>query len=414
MKFQAKAADLNAALDIVEIVKPRPITPQGGSGYLFVVRGETCYVYSRDSLRVARADFPVTDVEGEGAFIYPADYVGGFRFLQDEVLTFEAVSDGDLHTVRYTSLGGAASERTSYDPKLMVGCDRDVDAATDGRTFHVAILREAIGLAKPFLASPQDNKAEDQYKALQVFDDSNEAWSRGDGTLFAANNPQALYFYCDAFKGKLLGLHSQHLPAVTAFLGKCEGDVTIKKGTNMTFAINEKGDILGWTHHAKSHQRYGYYSLKSDKFVIDVPVRAVVNALRYTKTELDAKRDKIRVNYTANTNELSFNVVEGNAKAKSFPVPVQPKDGSEADNFTFAVNIDHFLALFDGAKGDRLELRVTILPVDERRAKEQAMVRTLDEFLIDASGKVIGGSGVENQPENAYRCRVTRFTPSKD
>jgi len=414
MKFQVKAADLNAALDIVSIVPPRAITPQGGSGYLFVVKDDVCRVYSRDSLRVARADFTVTDVEGEGSFIYPADYVEGFRFLQDEVLTFEAISSDDTHVVKYTSRSGAESERSSYDPKLMADCDKEIEAAINERTFSVAFLREAISMGKPFLADQKDSKADDHYKAMQIFDDSNEAWSKGDGTLFAADGTQAFYFYCDAFKGKSLGLHSLHLPCMTSFLSKCEAEVTIKTGQNMTFAIDSKGRILGWAHHTKAPQKYSYYALKNDKYVFDIPVRPIVNALKYTATELDAKRDKIRLNFSAANNELSFNVVEGNVKAKSFPVPIVPKDGSESKDFSFAVNLYRMIDLIDGAKGDRLELRFTILPADERRPKDQAMIRTIDEFLLNNEGKVIGGSGVETQPENTTRCRVTRFMPSKD
>ena len=414
MKFQAKAADLNAALDIVSIVPPRPITQQGGAGYLFVVQGSTCYVYTRDALRVARADFPIEGVEGEGAFIYPADYIQGFRFLQDEVLTFEAVSEGDVHTVKYTSRSGAGAERTSYDPKLMAAFGKDVDSATNERTFAVPLLREAISLAKPFLAKPQDNKAEDHYKAIQIFDASNEAWAKGDGSLYAADGTQAFYFYCEAFKGKGLGLHGQHLGFVTSFLAKCDGDVTIKTGQNMTFAIDSKGRVLGWAHHAKTHQKYSYYALRNDKFVFDVPVRALVNALKYTGTELDAKRDKIRLTYSSDNNELSFTVIEGNSKAKSFPVPVSPKEGSETRDFSFSVNLYHFIDLLEGAKGDRLEMRVTLLLADDRHPKDRAMIRTIDEFLLDKDGRVVGGSGVEKQPENSYQCRVTRFMPSKD
>lgn len=414
MKFTAKAADINSALEIVRIVDPRPITPQGGKGFLFVVRGTTCYVYSRDSLRVARADFPVTDPDGDGSFIYPAAYVNGFSFLQDEVLTFEAKSEGDVHTVSYSALSGASSDRTSYDPKLMASCDKDVEAATDERTYPVAILREAIRYAKPFLAEPQDNKAEDQHKTVQIFDGSDEAWARGNGTLFAANSTVALYFFCDAFKDRPFAVHGEHLSALTAFFAKCDQTVSIKTGKNMTFATDTKGRVLGWTHHSKKYLKFGYYALKNDNYVFDVPVRALVNSLRYTATELDPKRDKIRVNYTAASNELQFTVVEGNAKAKSFPVPIIAKEGSSPEDFSFAANLYHFINLLDGAKGDRIELRVLILKPDERRPKQQAMARTLDEFLLDGDGKVVGGSGVEEQPKDTYRCRVTRFMPSKD
>ena len=414
MKFQAKAADLNAALDVVSLVPPRPITPQGGSGYLFVVRGQVCYVYSRDSLRVARAQFPLENVEGEGAFIYPADYVQGFRFLQDEVLAFEAESNGDVHTVKYTSRSGASSERTSYDPRLMASCDKDIEAATLERTFPVGILREAISLSKSFLAKPQDTRAEEQYKALQVFDASNEAWAKGDGTLFAATGTQAFYFFCEAFKGKGLNIHGQHLPVVSSFLAQCGSEVTIRTGQNMTFAMDGPGRVLGWAHHSKVHQKYAYYALKNDKVVFDVPVRALVNALKYTGTELGAKRDKIRLTFSAASSELVFTVIEGNAKATSFPVPVAVKEGSETKDFSFGVNLHHLLDLLEGAKGDRLEMRVLLMPADERRPKDTAMLRTIDEFLIDTDGKVLGGRGVDTQPENTFQCRVTRYMPSKD
>ena len=414
VKFQVAASDLTAALSVVSILTPRPITPNGKAGYLFVVRDGLCYVYSRDSLRVARAHFPVQEVDGEGSFIYPSEYIKGFQFLQDDVLTFTAVSDGDTHTVKFTSRSGAGSERTSYDPKLMAVCDKDVESAKKERSFPVYVLREAIGVAKPFLSEPQDNRVDEQYKALQIFDDSNESRSKGDGTLYAANGTKALYFYCDAFKGKGLGLHGQHLGPVTSFLAKCEGEVQIKSGQNMTFAVDEKGRVLGWAHHTKTYQKYSYYALKNDTYVFDLPVRAVLSALKYMETELDSKRDKLRLSYVAASNELLFSVVEGDSKATSFPVPVSPREEAATEDFTFSVNLYNMLDLIQGAKGDKIELRVCILPADERRPRAVAMFRTIDEFLLDADGKVVGGSGVETQPEGSFRCRVTRFSPSKD
>lgn len=414
VKFQANAADLNAALGVVSILTPRPITPNGKAGYLFVVRDGNCYIYSRDSLRVARAHFPVAEVESEGSFIYPAEYIKGFQFLQDEVLTFEATSDGDTHMVKFTARSGAGSERASYDPQLMSVCDKDIEAAKNERSFPVAVFREAISVAKPFLSEPQDNRVEDQYKALQIFDDSNDAWAKGDGTLYAANGTQAFYFYSDAFKGKGLGLHGQHLGPVMSFLAKCEGDVQIKSGQNMTFAIDGQGRVLGWAHHTKSYQKYTYYALKNDTYVFDLPVRAVVNALKYTATELEPKRDKIRLSYLASSQELLFTVVEGSSKAKSFPVPVNPREEAATEDFSFSVNLFHLLDLIQSAKGDKIEFRVCVLPADERRPRAVAMFRTIDEFLLDKDGKVVGGSGVETQPEGSFRCRVTRFSPSKD
>ncbi len=64
--FKVRASDLNAALDVVKIVSPRPFDKQGSAGYLFVIRGEVGYVYSRDAQHVARAEFPLVEVDGEG------------------------------------------------------------------------------------------------------------------------------------------------------------------------------------------------------------------------------------------------------------------------------------------------------------------------------------------------------------
>lgn len=414
MKFKVNASDLNEALDIVSIVPPRPITPQGGTGYLFIVRDGTCHVYSRDTLQVSRASFPIFDVEGDGSFIYPADKIAGFRFLQDEVLSFEASSEGDTHIVKYTSPSGANSERTTHDPRLMVACDKDVEGATNARSFPVSILREAISMSKQFLPEAKDPKVEDHYKAIQLFDDSNEAWSRGDGSLFSADGSQAFYFYCDAFKGKPFSLHVQHLPNVLSFFSKCEGEVTIKTGQNMTFAVDSKDRVIGWTHHTKTHQKYSYYALKNDRLIFDVPVRTLVNALKYMGVELDGSRDKIRIHFSTAKSEVSFTAVDAKAKVASFFVPVVPKEGSEERDFTFSINLNHLLGLFSSAKGDRIELRITVMPADERRPKDMAMIRTLDEFLLNSDGKVVGGSGVEKQPENTYQCRVTRFMPSMD
>ncbi len=414
MKFQVNAADLNDALDVVSIVTPRPPTPQGKPCYLFIVRGENCYVYSRDSLTVSRAVFPIINSDGDGSFIYPAEHVAGFRYLQDEVLEFETFVNGDTHVVKYTSRSGAESERTSYDPRLLSDCDKDIEESVNERSFPVALLRESISLAKPFLAKANDGKVDDHYKTLQIFDASNEAWAKGDGSLYAADGVQAFYFQCDAFKGKPLAVHTHSLASVVSFLSKAEGEVTVKTGQKMTFVTDSKGRVLGWQHHTKTHQKYSYYALKNDKFVFDLPVRALVNAAKFTATELDEKRDKIRLSYNAAQNEMTFTVIEGNVKFKAFPVPIVPKEGSASEDFSFAVNLYHFIELMESAKGDRLEFRVTVIPADERRPKAQGMLRTIDEFLLDKDGKVAGGSGVETQPENTYRCRVTRFVSSKD
>ena len=168
IRFKTQASELNAALAIVGTVTPRPITPQGGSGYLFVVRGDRCYLYSRDTLRVARADFPIEPIEGEGAFIYPAENIGLLDRAGDGEITFTATVDGENNKVAFQATSGAKDSRSTYDPRLMSTCDKDVEAATNEKEFPVGILKEAIRQAKPFLAEESDKNAPGQRRPWEV------------------------------------------------------------------------------------------------------------------------------------------------------------------------------------------------------------------------------------------------------
>jgi hypothetical protein len=189
------------------------------------------------------------------------------------------------------------------------------------------------------------------------------------------------------------------------------GDVKIRRGQNMSFATDEMGHVLGWTHHEKTHGKYNYYALTADTFVFDVPVSAILSALKYMQSGLGSKRDKIKMTYDFKATEVAFFATEGNAETASFPVPVIPHEGSAEQDMSFFVNINHLIAVLGDAKGDRTMLRVALLPKTAQRPKETAMVRTIDTFLMDKDGKVVPGSE-ESKPEGAFLCQVTRFVPS--
>jgi hypothetical protein len=414
MKFKLNATDLIAALDVVGIVTPRPVTPQGGAGYLFVVKSDRCYVYSRDSLCVARADFPVTEVEEEGSFVYPAEYTSHLRLLEGQVLRFETeTQENDRFVVRYESSEGHKAERTSFSPQLLMTCDDDLNATTVSHTFPAAILRDGISMSRPFLAKVTDTGVEEQFKALQIFDKSKPEYAKGDAHLFASDGIKTFYFWCEAFSGKGLEVHSQHLPSFSAFLSKSGDEVTLKAGAHFTFVENSKGHVLGWPRHAKTHAKFSYYSVKNDTYVFAIDRLPLLNSIQYTRGELDSKRDKIKVSFNHERRFLQFDISEGTSKANSNPVSVRVKvkeDGQEwmaQKSWTFSVNIDHLLDLVTGVKGHEVELRVMVFPSDGNR-KDVAMFRTIDDFRLDHSGKPT----VES--EGSYKCRVTRFMPSKD
>lgn len=412
IKFKAPGGAIQAALSVVSIVAPRPITPQGGSGYLFVVRGDRCYLYSRDVTRVARADFAIERIEGEGAFIYPAENVGLLERAGDGDITFTATSEGDTHRVSFLADSGAKDSRATYDPRLMTPCDKDVESATEERVFCVGILKEALRQAKPFLLDG-DKKGGDQdrFKAAQIMDATKPDWAKGDGYLYAADGVTSIYFESEAFLGRSLHVHGQHFPALTSFLGRASGEVRVRKGQNMSFAIDDKGRVFGWAHHNAVHGRFIYYGFDADNYVFDVPVSAVLSALKYMQSGLGSKRDKIKLTYDAAQENLTFYAIEGAAETASFPVPVVPRDGCAKQDLSFFVNIHHLIAILGDAKGDRLMMRISNLPKNEVRTKDTAMVRTVDFFLMDADGKVVPGNE-DSKPEGAYLCRVTRFLPS--
>ncbi len=408
MKFRANTADLLQALGVASVVTPRPVTPQGVAGFLFVVREGRCSIYSRDAVCVARADLPISDVEGEGSFAYPASYVDAFRFVGDEV-TIEATADGERFMVRYESGSGASGEHATFDPVLLSTCDTDYDRAGQPAEFPSGLLREAIQLARPFLAKPNDTRVGDEFKGLLLFDASKPDWARGDGHLFTSNAVQAFFFHCEAFAGKGFEIHGVHLPALIAFLAKSEGPIGIRRGDNYLFASNSQGHVLGWPRHSKTHGKFSYYPLKTDKYVLAVSKAVLVNALKYTRTELDAKRDKIKIDFDPAAKSLTFGVSEGTSKARSFPVPVRPLTTQDA-GFSLSANIDHLMDLVEGVKGNEVELRIAIIEADPAKKvlKDIAMFRTVDEFQMTPEGRVV----VET--EGTYKCKVTRFVPSKD
>ena len=113
VSFKVQPAALNAALDVVKIVEPRPFTPQGASGFLFVVRKDAdgkdlCFIYSRDETRMARAHCEISDVQGEGAFILPGS-IDSFKFVENPI-TFTADCVGKA------SRGRSRARRSVWPP----------------------------------------------------------------------------------------------------------------------------------------------------------------------------------------------------------------------------------------------------------------------------------------------------------
>lgn len=419
IKFKAQASDLNAAVDMVRIVQPRAITPQGNTGYLLVVKkdeagNDVCNIYSQDALRVARASFPITDVEGKGPFIYPAQHIDTFKFVEGSG-TFTSQSEGDAFTVSYDFGKGTGGKRSTFDPRLLGTCDKELEAATNPREFPVSLLKEGMRLSQPFTAEEKDTHVEENLKTFQVFDASNPEFTKGDGYLYASTGVQAFYLFSDEFQGKPLSLHGQHFSVFAQFLAKCEGTIKVLTGANKTFAQDSKGRVIGWAHHKKTYTSFSYPKLSLDKTVLLVDKTPLLNSLSFTASELSPTRNKIRVEFDHTASALRFRVTEADSQSTSPSVNVEIPNGpdgkpmSEGRDIQTNVNIEHLVELFKNSKSEKVELRVMTVPTEN--GKEKVMLRTIDEFWLDTKGHVVGGSGIEagKEPKDAYKCKVTRI-----
>jgi len=415
IRFKCAAEDLIKALDVVSIVPPKPITPSGEMGYLFVVRGPKCYVYSRDTTKVARADFPLEEVEGEGAFIYPSN-IQGLRMLEGP-MTFETDADSEGNPIIRYRAEGATSQKTSFDHRLLTPFDKEYEAAANERSIPVGLLRVAINNAKDYVLQQKETKAEDHFKTLQVFDGTRDEWVKGNGILYASDGTQAFYFACDAFKDKGLAVHVNHIGSVIAFLARANGKVTFKTGANMTFATDETGSILGWAHHSKSHTKFSYYGTKADKYVIQVEKNLILRSLRHLRSELEKSRDKVKLTWKQgdggdDKGRFLFEVNDGKSKVEGIPVPVEEVLESPGADLTTFVNIDHLISIFDGLQANSAFFR--LCPVEAVGGRKGTVgLRTIEEFWLSEDGK-LEIVDKDNPPADAFRCVVTRFVPTKD
>jgi hypothetical protein len=416
MKIRFNTQDLIDALGVVSIVPPRPVTAGGGAGYLFVVKDLECLLYSRDDRCVSRAKFELIEKDEDGSFIYPSEYIGALQYLvEDGTCTITATLEEGNYRVRYDTPGGAEFECGSFDPTLMATCDDDIKATKVSHEFRAGILREAISLARPFLAEQKDNSKAENFKGLEVID--GKRLEKGDGYLYAADGNRAYYFYSEVFKGKSLEIHGAHLPSLISFLGKCDDLVTINKGSHYTFAMNDKGHVFGWPEHNKLHDKFNYYAAKKDSVVLSVNKARLFNSLMNARGCMKKSDDKIKINFSPERKELWFAIAE--SKAKTIPVSVKYKSNVPVENevvevvepksFSIGANIDSLIELVESIKGHDVEFRGVIQPPSGNRKNEVGLFRTVDEFLLDlATGKVTP------EMERSAQCRVTRFMPSKD
>ncbi len=411
MKIEFDLQVMLDALGVASTVSPMAVTASKAAGFLFVVRGLTCAIYSRDEFCMARSTFPLTGSSGDGSFAYPAEATKALHLLtqSDSTCTLESLIEDERHIVRYSVPSGAEAERVTFDPELLFTCDEDLANAQPAGEVNSGFLREAITAAKPFLPPPKDTTVPEYTKAIQVLD--KEKLPTGDGYLYVADTVRAFYFHTEAFSGINFDLHGVHLSTFLAFAAKCKGNIQIRKGSHFTFAVclgddGQEGAVFGWPKHAKHHEKFNRYSDDRDAYVLKVSKARMTNALQYVRMELDSTKDKVKLTFDSDQSTLQLGVVDSSSKVKTTPIPVDVEKAS--GSWSCSLNVNHLSELFHGLRSSQVEFRVLLLGPTDQRKSQVGMFRTVDRFYLDSTGKVTP------EPEGGVACTVTRFMPSKD
>jgi hypothetical protein len=427
IKFTVDAEELNKALNVVSIVTPLPVTADRGAGFLFSVRPseQRCYIYSRDSKNVTRSSFPISDIEGEGAFIYPAQYIEGFKYVEGAI-TMTAYEKEGAFKVKYVRASGKeGSDRNAFDPRMMQTFEKELQKAesTKSRTFNIKTLQRALSASKPFIGS---DKAEERYKSVQIFgtppelapNEKTNGLDKANGNMFASNGVTAFYFHCETFMDNDLTVSGAHLSPLESFISKSSGELSVYDTDNLTYAKNDKGDVFGWTKNSEKYTKFAYY-VKNEALVLQLDRDKVLHELQYIRAELERSRDKIRFHFSAADESIHFSIADENSVTSSLPVSAHKTVASPGKDITANCNVDNLITLFQSAIGTPVEFRVMILEADAKRAKTSYMFRTIDTFRVhNETGDVVGVDldtlGEDNVQEGLSLCQVTRYAPGKD
>jgi hypothetical protein len=422
MQFKAQLDDLNEALALASVVKPAAIDSAGNAGYLFVAKGDTCYIYSEDEHQKSRVSFDITELDAEGSLVFPVRGVGPISCLEGEITLKSDIEDG-TPVLEYETEGEASQKLPTFSPQSLQSLDKDLMSAEDVSTFPALLLKEAITLAKPFMADLKDARTKDIHKCLQIFDGSKPEWAKGNGHLFGTSGFKAFFFYCSALKDHGLTLHGLRIPLLTSFLSKSGGEVTLKKSKTSTYFVSVDGQVIGWADAVTPPKKFDYYGLKKETHVLRVPKEVLLKSLNYVRKALDPKKDKVRFTYDHAKAMVRVLASDSGMEISSPPVGVVPLDSSDGDDghpvvggdksktedAAFNVNIDYLIDLISPVKGHEVELRLSPFP----NRPGSFLLRTIEVFVIDEYGKLQVAEPEDGSGEKVFKCQVTRFAPSK-
>lgn len=418
IKFNVEAQALHRALNLAGVVPPTS-EDNKPAGYLFVVSGETCSIFSRDSKakHEARTSFHISEAEGEGRFMLPSEAVSALKLIkEDQTIQFEASSEDDVFRIRYSFGSSGSSEKVSFDPRAFGSFEKDITKALEEpeKEFPVKALQIALGTTKTWLPKPTDKIEQPHLRTIKIFGQSDDpAVAKGDGFMFATNGQVACFYRCTAFLGKELLVPEQHLRLIESFLSRSEGRaVKIYSLPNKSYMVNESGDIVGWNTISADHKKFSYLS-KNDEIVLMVTPKDIIDQLKFVKADMASDKFKVRMAYDPTKHSLQFSHVDGNLSGSSLPVSCEliKQTLETEEQILMSIHVDFMLKLFEGLKGNSVEFRVKIIPASSGYPRPRYLFRTIDQYSLTTEGQVV--ATIEGE-ETLTECQVTRLAPGID
>lgn len=393
IRFRFEVRDLVRALDLVSIVQPAPVRPDGELAYSFTVGTDTCTIGSVAPLRFARATLPIVNEQGqEGVFLFPLPHVDALRSV-DGIVTLSAGTEGSAHWIAYNAESGARSRRSTSDPRLVRTLERTVAEAKHGLTAPPRVLRELLRLTKSFLAGPQDHQVEAAYQSITVFDGA----SRGakDGVVYASTGLRSIYIHTALLRDAAFAVHGQHLSPILSFLSRATGDVTVTRGSAKTLA-STSDQALGWTDVVSQHERFTYHRRSQDAVAFVVKKQPLIRALEGIRHEVASGIRKVVLQL------LPAQLLFSTASARTAPIDLRIIHGT-LEAFDVPINVDQMVEIVRDVRDEDVELRLVVRGREGSRV--DGFLRTVESFHLSASGVIAG----DDDDGPRFPMRVTRL-----
>lgn len=420
MKFKVMTSEWTDGLALVSTTTPKAIDAKGTSGYLCVVRGEKCFLYSEGDQQRTRVSVPIFDVEGEGAFVYPTGSQGDLRYV-DGCVEFETGEEGGATIIwcrREAEEAKGPHKIITFSPNVLKSLDEDFARAKESGSYPVVLLREALNATRTFLhKEPNQQGVRPEFKSVQLFGEDTSA--DANGHMLGHTHNRTCYFYSPELEGQPLSVFALRIPPLLQFLSKSGGRVSVYRSANSTYFVNAEQQVLGWSNQETPMPQFGYYALALDRIVLKISRPSLEKEMRYIRSTLPKDKDKAFFKYDHKTRVVSLsadNTLGG--EADSLPIGVTPlvagdercwSDGDlgQSQDVECNVNLDLLIQLVDGTKHPK----DFILGIAQAKKTKQYLFRVVEEYFIDEGGKY-----VENPKEGqgGHQCRTIRYVPAKN